>query len=341
MNSNPLISVIMPVYNCANYIDEAVNSILNQTVPDFEFIIIDDASTDDTVDLLNKFTDSRIKFIYKDKNQGVSSAVNDGFRLAKGKYIARMDADDISLKERFEKQVAILENNSKIFACGGLVQYLGGSNSIIEYKENHQEIITELLISCSICMGASMFRRKELTNYFYDENKKSGEDYDFWTKVAWIGEFYNIQEVLLFYRVHQNQASIFHKQQQIIDDVEIKLFLFKKLNYDITIYPDNLITKMLLLKQPLEVKELVLFLKWLKELVLLNRKSKVYPQKELENALERIKRTLVFSLYFKITNIGITKQWRIKALLILPLKDIIYVLRYKSREFRKAIVKGK
>ena len=331
----------MPIYNCAPYIDEAINSILQQTFTDFEFIIIDDASTDGTTNILKKYADPRIKFIFKDKNQGVSSAVNDGFRLAKGKYIARMDGDDISIKERFEKQVAILENNSKIFVCGGLVQYLGGSNTIIKYREKHQEIITELLISCSICMGTSMFRRKELANYFYDENKKSGEDYDFWTKVAWLGEFYNIQEVLLFYRVHQNQASLVNKPQQIIDDVKIKLFLFKKLNYDTRIYPDNLIAKMLLLNKPIEVKELVLFLKLLKELVLLNQISKIYPQKELENVLERVKRTLLFLLYFKTTTIGITKKWRIKALFKLDTLAALYILKLKSREFAKSIIKSK
>lgn len=337
--SNPLVSVIMPVYNCASYIEVAVDSILCQTLPDFELIIIDDASTDGTINVLKKYTDSRIKLIFKERNQGVSCAINDGLKVAKGKYIARMDGDDISVKERFEKQVAILESNPEIFICGGLVQYLGGTNNIIFYKETHEEIISELLIYCSICMGASMFRRKELSNYFFDENKKSGEDYDFWTKVAWLGEIYNIQEVLLLYRVHPNQASITHKAQQIIDDIEIKLFLFKKMNYDTKKYTDDFISKMLLLNQSIQIKELDLFLKWLKELVFLNRKSIIYPQKELENVLERIKRTLLFSLYFKTTNIGITKQWRFKALFKLNIQDALYILRIKSREFRKAIVK--
>lgn len=339
MNPNPIISVIMPVYNCASYIEDAVNSILNQTFSDFELIIIDDASIDYTTDILKKFTDPRIKFVFKEKNQGVSSAANDGFRLAKGKYIARMDGDDISVKERFEKQVAILENNPKIFICGGFVQYLGGTNNIVVHKETHQEIITELLLSCSICMGVSMFRRKELAGYFYDENKKSGEDYDFWTKVAWCGEMYNIQEVLLLYRVHSNQASIAHKPQQIIDDIEIRIFLFKKIKYNTQKYTDALIAKMLLLNQSITIKEFALFSKWIKELAFLNRKSKGYPQKELENVLKTIKRTLLFSLYFKETTIGITKQWRWKALLKLSINDALYVLKLKTREIRKTIIK--
>lgn len=340
MNSNPLISVIMPVYNCASYIEEAVESVLNQTVINFEFIIIDDASTDDTANILKKITDSRIKLIFKVKNQGVSSAINDGLRLAKGKYIARMDGDDITVNNRFEKQVAILENNPNIFICGSWVQYLGGNNEVLEFKEIHSDIITELLLSCSMCMGTSMFRRKELSHYFFDETKKSGEDYDFWSKVAWFGEFYNIQEVLLLYRVHPNQASFKHKPQQIQDDIEIKLFLFKKLNYDTIKYTNGLITKMLLLDQPIQIKELELFLKWLKKLLILNCKTKIFPQKEFINVLNRIKRTLLFSLYFKTTNIGITKKWRIKAMFKLDLKDILYILKLKSREVAKAIIKA-
>ncbi|MFV8271462.1 glycosyltransferase family 2 protein [Flavobacterium sp. GT2N3] len=339
MKFSPAISVIMPVYNCVSFIEEAVNSILNQTFANFELIIIDDASTDGTSDILKNFTDPRIKFVFKEVNQGVSTATNEGFRLAKGKYIARMDGDDISVKERFEKQVGILETNPEIFICGGFVKYLGGSNSIIVYKETHQEIVTGLLLSNSICMGVSMFRRKELSHCFYDQNKKSGEDYDFWTKVAWLGEMYNIQEVLLLYRVHPNQASIAHKPQQILDDIKIRLYLFKKINYDTKIYTDEFISKMLLLNEPITIKEFDLFLKWIEELVKLNSKSKVYPQKELQNVLQRIKRILLFSLYFKKSAIGISKLWRFTALLKLPINDALYVLKLKSKEIIKAKVK--
>lgn len=332
MKNNTIVSVIMPVYNCVAYIEDAVSCVLNQTFTDFELLIIDDASTDGTTTILKKFTDTRIKLILKPVNQGVSSAVNDGFRLAKGKYIARMDGDDVIVKERLEKQVDILDNNPNIYICGSLVQYFGNSNSVVSFKETHEEIITELLLYCSICMGASMFRRKELSSYFFDENKKSGEDYDFWTKVAWLGEIYNIQEVLLLYRMHDNQASKQHKQQQILDDIEIRLFLFKKIHYDVNRYPDELIVKMLLLNQSITIKDLVLFLRWLQELIISNNSTQIFPQKELNKVLCKIKRSLLFSLYFKNTSIGIDKQWRKKALLKLEMRDVFYILRIKCRE---------
>lgn len=339
MSVDPLISVVMPVYNQSRFIKEAVDSILNQTFSDFELIIIDDASTDGTTEILKKYTDPRIKLIIKDRNQGVSRAINDGLRLAKGKYIARMDGDDISVKDRFEKQVAILENNPKIFICGSWIQFFGNSRKIIKYKETHNEIITELLINCSISISSSMFRRKELSHIIFDVNKRSGEDYDFWTKVAWLGEMYNIQEVLLLYRVHQNQASLIHKPNQILDDIQIRLNLFKKINYDTQKYTDPLITKILLLNKSISINELELFLKWIAELYKSNLKSKMYPFKELKLVLKRIKRTLLFSLFFKKTEIGIDKRWRIKALLKLPLDDFFFVSKLKSRELIKIWLK--
>lgn len=332
MKINPIVSVIMPVYNNALHVEEAVQSILNQTFTDFELIIINDGSTDGTENVLNTFKDARIKLVTKEVNEGVSKATNDGFRLAKGKYIARMDGDDISVKERFEKQVAVLESNPDVLICGGLVQYLGGTNSVIRFKETHQEIITELLVSCSICMGASMFRREALQGYYYDEARRSGEDYEFWARVAWLGEFYNIQEVLLLYRVHEHQASLMLKPQQIMDDIHIRLQLFKKLPYNTSKFTDTLLYNLFLLNKPITIEDFKLFLKWLSELVLLNSKSNVFPQHEFINVLKRIKRSLLFSIYFTKTSIGITKKWRFNALYKLPLQDILYILKGKSRE---------
>jgi glycosyltransferase involved in cell wall biosynthesis len=99
MNHRPLISVIMPVYNCVLYIEQSINSILKQTFEDFELIIIDDCSFDGTIEILKKFADSRIKIIKNLSNEGVSTSTNKGFKLAQGKYIARMDGDDIAVKD--------------------------------------------------------------------------------------------------------------------------------------------------------------------------------------------------------------------------------------------------
>ena len=105
MPTNPIVSVVMPAYNVELYVEEAVRSILNQTFRDFEFIIVDDGSTDRTPEILRTFTDPRIRLLFNEKNEGNYPARNRGCRLARGKYIAVMDADDVALPERLEKQV--------------------------------------------------------------------------------------------------------------------------------------------------------------------------------------------------------------------------------------------
>ncbi len=121
----PRITVIMPVYNCELYIKEAIDSILNQTFTDFEFLIIDDASTDKTVSIIKEYKDFRIQLIEKEGNKGISDSLNYGLKVAKGEYIARMDGDDISLPERFVKQVTFLDSNPDVILCGSNFGIIG------------------------------------------------------------------------------------------------------------------------------------------------------------------------------------------------------------------------
>lgn len=335
MSQNPLISVVLPVYNCALYIEDGINSILNQTIQNFEIIIIDDYSADDTVKIIQSIDDSRIKLILKEENKGLIHSLNIGLKEAKGKYIARMDGDDISLPDRFQKQLEILENNSDIKVCGCWLQRFGNSVEIIKHKEFHDEIAARLLLSCSMSMGAVMFNRENFSKFSFDENKKHVEDYDFWARTAWSGKFYNIQEVLYYYRAHETQVSHLFTKIQRNGDIGIKLFLFKKLNYNTQIFSDEIITKMLLLDKPIEIKEFKLFLKWLNQLTFLNKKTQVYSPIELEKVLKILKRSILFSLYFRKTSIGITKEWRTKALFGLSLQDVLYVLKIKTREILK------
>lgn len=337
MENNPKISVVLPIYNCELYIKDAVYSILNQTVSDFEIIIIDDNSTDNTLKVVQEIKDSRIKIVTKNKNQGLIHSLNLGFEIAKGKYIARIDGDDISEINRFEKQLFVLENNPKIMACGNWLQHFGADNDIVKYKENHSEIVARMLISCSFSMCCCMFHRQVLGAIKFDETKKHVEDYDFWSRVAWLGELYNIQEPLYKYRIHESQVSTVYRQDQVIGDVSIKLFLYKKIGFNTVVYSDELISKFLLLTQNITVDEFKLYLNWHKELLSLNKKTKVFAQNELEKVLKIIRRKLLFTLYFEKTNLGLTKKWRSEALYKLSLQDFLFVVKLKSNEMCKSI----
>lgn len=325
----------MTVYNSESYINEAIDSVLNQTISDFEFLIIDDGSTDNSVAIIKKYRDKRINLVIKEINTGLIDSLNLGLQLAKGKYIARMDSDDINLSNRFEKQLAILEGNPEIHVCGCWLKAFGEKDHIIKHKEFHDEIVANMLIHCSMTMGSVMFEKKAFEGYQFNKEKKHVEDYDYWTRIAWECKFYNIQEVLYCYRKHKTQISALYLQKQIEGDIAIKLFLFKKLNYNTKMYSDILITKMLLLNECISIKEFSLYNKWISNILYLNKDSKVYSQKEFEKVLKILKEKTIYSLYFKKSTIGITKKWRLKSLLKLDFKDLIWILRIKGKEILK------
>ncbi len=335
----PLISVVLPVYNVAPYFKEALDSILNQTIQDFEILVIDDCSTDNTIEIANSYQDARIKILSKTENKGLIDSLNIGFKAATGKYIARMDGDDINVLDRFEKQLQILENNLQIKACGCWLKEFGFSNKIIKHKQKHDEIVARLLVSCPMSLGAVMLEKEWALNFKFDETKVHVEDYDFWARSAWNGKLYNIQEVLYFYRVHKSQVSTIHNTSQKLGDVHIKIYLLKKLDYNASKYKDSLLEKMLYLKEHFTVKEFSLYLKFLKEIIKLNKKQRVFDTVELKKVVNEIKNQLIFKIYFQDSGLGITKKWRQSALFKMSFEDIIKVLFLKSKEKLKTWIR--
>jgi glycosyltransferase involved in cell wall biosynthesis len=204
----PKITVIMPVYNCEGYVQEAINSILEQTFTDFEFLVIDDASTDDTVSVIKTYSDPRIRLIVKPVNSGYTDSLNMALDMARGEFIARMDGDDISLPGRFEKQLKEFERNPRLALCGSNMEIIG-TGEIINYPQTHDEIKVELLKICCVAHPSVMMRSAFLksNNLFYDRTKEPAEDYNLWVRMIKTGRFANIAEPLLKYRVHANQVS--------------------------------------------------------------------------------------------------------------------------------------
>lgn len=202
----PKISVIMSVYNTnEEWLRESIDSILNQTFLDFEFIIINDGSTNNAEEVILSYKDNRIKYV-KQENQGLASALNKGLDIALGEYIARMDSDDISLPERFEKQVKFLDENKDIFILGTWFETFP-QKQVIVLPKNVQYL--DLLNGCKIGHPTVMFRRTEFEKYNlkYNESFKAAQDYELWSRAIHFFKFANIQEVLLKYRCHEKSIS--------------------------------------------------------------------------------------------------------------------------------------
>ena len=210
----PLISVIMPVYNAENYVGSAIDSILKQTITDFEFLIFNDGSSDNSRQVIESFKDPRIKLYDYTVNSGYVAHLNRGIELAAGKYIARMDADDISVPNRFETQVNFLEHHPEVGLCGAwILQFEGadepGTQVLYKYPFDHDEICVKLLRHNSFAHPVVMMRRSVLMEHGlrYEPDFMPSEDARLWSIMRRYTRLHNIQKILLHYRKHNNQIS--------------------------------------------------------------------------------------------------------------------------------------
>ncbi len=226
MHQSPKVSVIMPVYNTSKYLNEALNSILNQTFTDFEFIIIDDASTDGSKEIIKSFTDERIILIENELNKGYVFGLNYALSIARGELIARMDSDDISNMNRLEIQFNYLKENQKIMLCGTYYELMN-NKEIIKHPVEHDDIIKGLFWGSVFCHSSVMFRKSFLTQnmLLYNPKMEPSEDYDLWTRMVQIAgaKFANIPEILISYRVHNQQVSQTKQFLQNRNSLKIRL----------------------------------------------------------------------------------------------------------------------
>ena len=225
LSKEPMISVIMPVFNRQDFVGTAIESILAQTYTDFEFIIFDDGSTDDSLKIIQSYRDPRIRVVSGKGNRKLVPPLNDAIKMARGRYLARMDSDDISLPRRFEYQINFLEKHPDIDVCGGFFRTLGGGFNFVQtYPIKHDDIKLALMFFCAFANPTTMVRRTAILQkaIFYDEDFLYAEDYDFWSRMSASGcTFYNIPEVLLRYRVGHLHIFTEHggRQQQLTHQI--------------------------------------------------------------------------------------------------------------------------
>lgn len=230
--SNPKISVIMSVYNGLPYLKAAVRSILNQTHKNFEFIIVDDASNDGTWDYLKSFRDKRVKLVKNPKNLGLAKSLNIALRQAQGEYIARMDADDVSLPRRFERQIKFLTKNPDIDICGTWVNLIDEAGKIIgekKYPKRDSEIKKQLVWQLAIIHPTFMAKAsffKQLSGY--NPEFDLAEEYELLMRASNNFKMANIGQKLLLWRLHQNRRSRQEMRKMDLVDLKIKLEYLKR-----------------------------------------------------------------------------------------------------------------
>ena len=203
---NNKVLILMPVYNAAKYLKEAIESILNQTFEDFEFLIIDDGSTDKSAEIIKTYNDPRIKFMKNKHNVGLIRTLNKGLKLAESEYIARMDADDISTPDRLQKQVEFMDENPETGICGCKMEVFGYANYICRYPESYEEIKASFIFINSLPHPGVIIRKSFLDKYklSYSKEYVYCEDYELWTRAVQLFPIRNHPDILLKYRSYNN-----------------------------------------------------------------------------------------------------------------------------------------
>lgn len=236
----PKISVVMPAYNAEKYIAEAIDSILNQTYRDFEFIIINDGSTDKTEEIILSYTDERIVYLKNEKNMGIVYTLNRGLDVAKGEYIARMDSDDISMPTRFEKQLSLFKKNSNLAVVGTSFTVFGEGikDYHFNFSHNYKRAKAELFFNSSLGHPSVMIKKSVLinNNLYYEEEYSGLEDFVLWWRIAKYGDIASLEEPLLRYRKHQKQITA---SRDIVFEQKFKKFLLERIGILNTNYTDT------------------------------------------------------------------------------------------------------
>lgn len=224
-NNNPLVSIVIPVHNGEKYITEALDSCINQTYSTLEIIVVDDESTDNTLDILKEYEkkDNRIQVISVSKQNGLGNVINIGIRQSKGKYIARLDADDVMYPTRLEKQIEYLEGNQDCVAVGGQIDIIDAESKVTghrEYAIEDRDIKRNMFLFMPFAHPAVMLRKSSVEEVgLYPENVWKVEDVKFFFLLSQKGTYHNLPDTVLKYRMTFNTES----QSKMVDH-------FKKTN---------------------------------------------------------------------------------------------------------------
>ena len=280
---NPTITVLMPVYNVEKYVGAAIESILTQTFEDFELLIIDDASTDHTYDIISQYNDKRIRKIRNHTNIGIASSLNLGLSMTNSIYVARMDGDDISKPTRFEKQIAYMKSNPDLGILGSHMELINENNVIL--KEQHKKMgrinikIGLFFGNTSLAHPSILIKKSELEKFHlrYDSAFQYAEDFDLYCRSSHYIEFDNYPECLVQYRIHSESVSHKFHDQQIID-AKIALYLhLRRLNFPINKSDFNVHTFLSFSPQIWDDETQDNVIRWIYYLDSWNRKNKLFP----------------------------------------------------------------
>ena len=304
----PKVSVVMPAYNAEKYIGEAIESILNQTFADFEFIIIDDGSTDRTKEIILEYDDPRIVLLENEKNSGIVVSLNKGLDAAVGEYIARMDADDIAVPKRLQIQTEYMEQHPEIGVLGSGIHIFGANIEPYDrvYTTNAAQLKAELIFNSCVAHPTVMMRRAVLKQgkLYYKSEFAGAEDYCLWWDISKISNIATLPNILLNYRVHSTQItqkkdeSYYNMMRELMNrrfaDIGVELSVKEKAVFEMYCFGEY---------KQYSATDLTAFVDCLNHILQHNREKKYFDQCKLRKIFE-------LSTIYSLNNSSLTMEER-------------------------------
>ena len=329
MSNAPKISVIMSVYNGEDYLCEAIDSVVNQTFSDWELIVINDCSTDKTSEILEEYEskDSRIKVHTNEVNLRLPSSLNKALSLSKGKYIARMDADDICLPERFQKQYDFMEENSDVALSS--CRFMTLKNGIVSSGgcggRNDVDSIKALLLVTNPLLHPGIIAKAEVIKELgYDKNFTCTEDMELWTRFIMEGHKVKIlSEYLMIYRLHDKQITETTLEKQKGEVIAIQKKYFAKALQNMSEEQEQFYIKGVYFRKEIDIEKLCEFYKWAKKV---NAKTKVIKNNSLKYAF--------FEILAEYKRKGCQKSQIVKAMLSFGILFLIKEIPARKKRAR-------
>ena len=325
---HPLVTVLLPVYNAEKFLRESIDSILNQTYQNFEFLLINDGSTDTSREIILNYTDARIRYLENEKNIGLIQTLNRGIAEAKGSYIARMDADDVSRADRLIKQVDFLESNPSYGMVGSWCSVINTSKKI-EYHTSHASLQFALLNYCCFVHPSVMLRKSVLieNQFYFDSHFVHSEDYELWTRLLTKTKAANLPDYLLSYREHEYQISSIYREEQLAMFSDIIRNYLQRLDAEI---PEIFIQ--LFTIEKLKVQHTGMRLIHLNEYYLYCLEKNIFDNKVLkQNLIALFKETFFLATSISLNNYKLVLNTELYKCMVLTVKQ---KFRFYLRIFR-------
>ena len=295
MEQSQLVTVLIPMKNGTLYIKSCLNSLKRQTYENLEILIVNDHSTDDSTNIIRSSRDKRIILLHS-PSQGIVPALNYGLSKSKGKYIARLDTDDLALPSRIEEQVNYLETHPHVGVIGSWVRGFGSQKGIFRYPASSKNIKCELLFSSPFAHPSVLLRKSVLTKnkVRYDSSYPHVEDYAFWFKLQKYTDFYNLPKVLTLHRFHHAQVGEIHHPAQSRARYRLQHDILR----DLSISHPDMDAHSILSDSSVKIssQQLHAITEWINLLIKANKSSKKYGQIAMQISLGRRYLEMIFKL---------------------------------------------